>query len=342
MKKAAPEKDTFKMVCVSGKHATIRATEANDDLMIFSVQSLVRNLPFLQAVVRSKVIIVVDEAHHTVAPSYRLIINEIKRLSSEVKLLGLTATPERLREEDTAHLLKIFNNKIVYSISPNTLIADGTLATPQHEDVNTNIAFDTQITLDEKKYIKKWGELGPDTLERMAQIEERNTLIVETYMKKKEFYGKTLIFALNATHCISLCEALQARGVKCDYIYCAHPGNEEKIARFKNGELDVLVNINVMTEGNDVPDIQTVFLTRPTSSDVLLMQMVGRGMRGVSSGGTETVNIVDFHDNWGSIARFLSARNLLEVENPEEDLDDESPAYSKRRPSEMVSMGNDP
>ena len=63
-----------------------------------------------------------------------------------------------------------------------------------------SVAFDTQITLDEKKYIKKWGELGPDTLERMAQIEERNTLIVETYMKKKEFYGKTLIFALNATH----------------------------------------------------------------------------------------------------------------------------------------------
>jgi hypothetical protein len=139
---------------------------------------------------------------------------------------------------------------------------------------------------------------------------------------------------LNATHCISLCEELQKRQVKCDYIYCAHPGNEEKIARFKRGELDVLVNINVMTEGNDVPDIQTVFLTRPTSSDVLLMQMIGRGMRGVGSGGTETVNIVDFHDNWGGFANWLNPQFIFDESSQQ--IESEPDQNRKQHPGQTV------
>lgn len=303
-----PQKETFKMVCVSGQHATARALEKDDDVMIFSVQSLCRNLLFLQAVLKEKVLILVDEAHHTLAPSYRLIIDAIRRMRPSAKLLGLTATPVRLRDKDTQKLMTLFDNSVVYSVAMSALIAKGVLATPHFVRVDTNINFDTSISLDEKAYIQKWGELSPGTMERIGQMAERNELIVNTYMKGREEYGKTLIFALNATHCISLCEALQKKGVCCDYIYSAHPCNEEKISRFRSGELDVLVNINILTEGSDVPDIRTIFLTRPTESDVLLMQMIGRGMRGLGCGGTDTVNIVDFHDVWGSFACWLNPR----------------------------------
>jgi superfamily II DNA or RNA helicase len=147
-------------------------------------------------------------------------------------------------------------------------------------------------------------------MERMAKTTKRNVLIARTYTERRAEFVKTLIFALNSTHCISLCEELIKQGIRCDYIYCAHPGNEDKISRFrkKDGDLDVLVNINIMTEGSDVPDIQTVFLTRPTSSDVLLMQMIGRGMRGVGCEGTKTVNIVDFNDVWGSFTNWLNPK----------------------------------
>lgn len=331
---AVPEKEEFKMVCVSGSHATIRATEPDDDLMVFSVQSLVRNLPFLQAVLSEKVIVVVDEAHHTLAPSYRMIIQEIRRIGKDVKLLGLTATPRRLNEADTGRLMQIFDNRIIYSVPMSLLITRGFLSEPKYSRVDTQINFDTQITLDEQRYISKWGELAPETMERMAQVAERNMLIADTYVANAKEYGKTLIFALNATHCISLCEELRKRNVRCDYIYCAHPGNEEKIARFKRGDLDVLVNINVMTEGNDIPDIQTVFLTRPTSSDVLLMQMIGRGMRGVGSGGTTTVNIVDFHDNWGSFANWLNPEFLISTELDTAEAD--AAVEGGRKPGQMV------
>ena len=316
-----PNKESFKMVCVSGSHASVHSTEADDDIMIFGVQSLVRNLPYLQAVLKDKVMIIVDEAHHAVAPSYRIIINEISRLVADVKLLGLTATPVRVNENDTQRLWKLFGKNPVYNVSMDALIAKGKLAHPDYIKVNTNIDFNTIVTLDEQAYIKKWGEISPEFREQMANMSERNALIVQTYLKYKEKFGKTLIFALNATHCISLCEELQKAGVRCDYIYCQHPGNEEKINRFIKGELDVLVNINVMTEGSDVPDIRTVFLTRPTSSEGLLMQMIGRGMRGPECGGTERVNIVDFHDNWGTFSRFLNLelviKDLIADENRE-------------------------
>jgi len=304
-------KEVFKMVCISGQHSTVRSLEKDDDIMIFNVQSLCRNLQYLQAVLHDNVLIIVDEAHHTLAPSYRLIIETIQDLCPNVKLLGLTATPVRISQKGTNHLMNIFDNKIIYSVAMSTLITRGKLAEPKYISINTNVDFNTTITLDEKKYIQKWGELSPETMEKIAQTAERNELIINTYMERKDEFGKTLIFALNANHCISLCEMLQKKGVRCDYIYCAQPGNESKIARFKNGDLDVLVNINIMTEGSDVPDIQTVFLTRPTSSDVLLMQMIGRGMRGKDCGGTETINIVDFHDMWGNFVTWMNPQFLF-------------------------------
>ncbi len=336
LKNSAPEKETFKMVCVSGSHASVKCTEKDDDVMIFGVQSLIRNLPYLEAVVGEKVMVVVDEAHHTLAPSYKIIIKEIQRIATKSKLLGLTATPVRMTPEDTASLMKIFDSKIIYNVSMSKLVADGYLSEPCYSKVDTNIDFETTITLDEQKYIRKWGELSPETMEKMARMKERNTLIADTYVKNKEKYGKTLIFALNSTHCIALCEELQKRGIRCDYIYCAHSGNEEKISRFQRGELDVLVNIQVLTEGSDVPDIQTVFLTRPTSSDVLLMQMIGRGMRGEGSGGTKTVNIVDFCDVWGSFSYWLSASMIIDMMDVDTDTDEEIREEIIRKEREMV------
>lgn len=313
-----PRKKRMSMVCVSGSHASIKSTRSDQDLMILSVQTLRRNLDYLQAVIRNKVLIIVDEAHHTLAPSYRIIIKKVKELASTVKLLGLTATPVRMQDQDTARLMGLFDNNIIYSISMNELIAKGTLARPVYERVDTNVDFTTKITLDEREYIRKWGELSPETLDYMAGLKERNALIADIYMNRQKEYGKTLIFAVNGHHCISLCEELVKRGVKCDYVYSGHDRNEAKIKAFKEGELDVLVNINILTEGSDVPDIQTVFLTRPTNSDVLLMQMIGRGMRGPECGGTEEVNIVDFHDNWGSMVYWLNPRFLLAGEQTEE------------------------
>lgn len=337
VKLADKSRSKMKMVCVSGQHSTVKALEQDDDVMILGVQSICRNTVYFPAVLGPKVIIVVDESHHTLAPSYRRTIEAIRKISPTAKLLGLTATPVRISEEGTNRLMALFDGQIIHSVPMSKLIADGSLATPHYMPVQTNLNFETDITIDERSYIKKWGELAPSLVEKIANTCERNELIVNTYLKQKAKFGKTLVFALNATHCISLCEEFQKHKISCDYIYCAHPGNEEKIERFKNGLLDVLVNINVLTEGSDVPDIQTVFLTRPTTSDVLLMQMIGRGMRGKSFGGTETVNIVDFCDKWTSFTRWLNPKFLFEeVTPPSFDNNRYTPGTIERIPWDMI------
>lgn len=321
---AGDEKQDLTMTCVSGAHANAHALSKKDDIVVASVQSLVRSVKYLTKPLKKKVIIVVDEAHHTLAPSYKRIINAVREKCPEAKLLGLTATPIRYTDAGTVSLLKLFEQKIIYAIPLSKLIADGTLASPINLKRETNVEIERYIDAEEMKKVLAKGDLTEKAVNKIAKSNERNEVIVNEYIEHKEKYGKTIIFALNKEHCIVLQAMLAAKGVKCDYVYSGRGGNESIIDRFRhddhkdvagnNDHIDVLININILTEGSDIPDIQTVFLTRPTNSDVTLMQMIGRGMRGEQCGGTKTVYIVDFCDKWASFTRWLNPSYLFEGE----------------------------
>ena len=331
--------EQFKIVCISSKHASVRALQEDDNLIVASVQSLCNNTVYLPNILAEKVIIVVDEAHHALAPSYRRIIKSVRQIRPNAKLLGLTATPVRLTEKATGKLMSIFDNKIIYSVVMSKLIADGTLAKPQYIPRETNMDIETMIELDERKYIQKWGEFPESLVEKVAKTNERNELIIDEYVRHQEQYGKTIIFALNAIHCDTLNEMFRKKGIRSGYVYTmiGDAENQRTIDRFRNNDredgIDVLININILTEGSDIPDIQTVFLTRPTTSDVLLMQMVGRGMRGSGCGGTDTVNIVDFCDKWSSITSWLNPKMFFGTEEP----DDEEITYGSKQ-IELIPM----
>lgn len=254
------------------------------------------------------------EAHHTFAPTYQETIKFIKKCRKNVKLLGLTATPTRANEDDSKALLKLFGNNIIYSIALSDLIAKGILATPKFIRKETGEEFETQISLDEEKLIRRYGELPETLVSKIASSNTRNKIIVDEYLKNKSNYGKTLIFAMNVMHCRFLYEELRKHHVKCGLIYSGKEDNSSVINDFKENRYDVLINVNIMTEGTDVPDIQTIFLTRPTQSEGLLMQMIGRGMRGISAGGTDTVNIVDFYDKWEVFKEWLNPEWIINQE----------------------------
>lgn len=321
---AGDERKELTMTCVSGAHASAHALSKKDDIVVASVQSLLRSVKYLTKPLKKKVIIVVDEAHHTLAPSYKRIINAVREKCPDAKLLGLTATPIRYTDAGTVSLLKLFEQKIIYAIPLSKLIADGTLASPINLKRETNVEIERYIDADEMKKVLAKGDLTEKAVNKIAKSNERNEVIVKEYLDNKDKYGKTIIFALNKEHCIVLQAMLADKGVKCDYVYSGRVGNEGIIERFRyndhkdsegnNDHLDVLININILTEGSDIPDIQTVFLTRPTNSDVTLMQMIGRGMRGEQCGGTKTVYIVDFCDKWESFTRWLNPSYLFEGE----------------------------
>ena len=321
---AGDEKQELTMTCVSGAHASAHALSKKDDIVVASVQSLVRSVKYLTKPLKNKVIIVVDEAHHTLAPSYKRIINAVREKCPDAKLLGLTATPIRYTDAGTVSLLKLFEQKIIYAIPLSKLIADGTLAKPINLKRETNVEIERYIDAEEMKKVLAKGDLTEKAVNKIAKSNERNKVIINEYLANKGKYGKTIIFALNKEHCIVLQAMLAEEGVKCDYVYSGRGGNESIIERFRyndhkdaegnNDHIDVLININILTEGSDIPDIQTVFLTRPTNSDVTLMQMIGRGMRGEQCGGTKTVYIVDFCDKWESFTRWLNPSYLFEGE----------------------------
>ena len=306
----------FNMICVSSVHAHASIMNKKDNLIVSMVPSLYYNKKRLQYVLQDKVIIVVDEAHHTIAPTYRTIIDEIRKQRPNAKLLGLTATPVRGTDRDTRTLWKLFeSNKPIFEVTPNKLITDGTLSKPNWIPIETNVDIETIIDKEEIAHIQKMHDMPETLVNKIARTNVRNNLIVDEYVKNQKKYGKTIIFALNGIHCMALNEALKAQGVKSEFVYTHNKNNNQMIERFRDNNrpdhIDVLININMLTEGSDIPDIQTVFLTRPTSSKPLLMQMVGRGMRGVSAGGTKTCNIVDFCDKWSEITNLFNRQNIF-------------------------------
>ena len=88
----------------------------------------------------------------------------------------------------------------------------------------------------------------------------------------------------------------------------------KKIEKYRKGEIQVLINVNILTEGTDLPKTHTVFLARPTTSIVLMTQMVGRALRGLKAGGTKEAYIVSFIDDWNNKIAWINPKTLIEEE----------------------------
>ena len=167
--------------------------------------------------------------------------------------------------------------------------------------------------------------------DQIAKSSARNKLIVKQYLDNKDIYGKTIVFAVNQMHAETLCNEFKNVGVACDFAVSSRKDAQQVIRNFKENKFNVLINVQILTEGSDVPDIHTVFLTRETNSESLLMQMIGRGLRGEKAGGTKDAYIVAFHDIWDSFMTFMNPRDLDIFEDlPEE--------YNQDEPNEVIEM----
>lgn len=344
----------MRVVSATVGHFPVHSIRASDDVVIASLQTA-RNAvnnehealgKFLEAS-SGKLLVVFDEAHHAPAPSYRRLILALRDRYPEMRLLGLTATPTYGDEKKVGWLPKLFPQGIVYQTEPNKIMAAGILSRPVFEETNTLIEPDF-----EDREFQKWVDTHRDVPENiittLADTRERNDRIVGHYVANSDRYGKTLIFADRWFQCDYIREALRERDVQADVVYShvdADPGNAAArnrrasdenarvIRRFREGELDVLINVRMLTEGTDVPDVQTVFLTRQTTSKILLTQMVGRALRGSKFGGTDSAYIVSFIDNWKHHINWAAYDQLAP-----EGIDPSIPEYGKRPPLQLISI----
>ena len=182
------------------------------------------------------------------------------------------------------------------------------------------------------RLVREHKDLPEDIIEKLASDSRRNDSIVQEYVQNKDGYGKTLIFADRWFQCVYLKTKLLERGIKADAIYShidVDPGsaegrnqrtasdNERILNEFRTGKdkqgrdtLDVLINVRMLTEGADVPSVRTVFLTRQTTSQILMTQMIGRALRGRKAGGADEANIVMFMDEWKRLIDWATPASL--------------------------------
>lgn len=332
----------LRVLAISGVHMKMSmANKAN--VYVCSIASVANKYGYrfiermLGAAGKRKLIIVVDEAHHTVAANYQKVINRMTALNKNRVLLGMTATPKRMQESEQKKLQKIYSvnenlqkgigvNGYVYEVTLKQLLLSGYLAQPIYERVNTEIIGEIayNCTPEDEEFFLQYGELSEKLKSQIASSSVRNKKILEQYLNNKDKYGKTIVFAVNQLHAETLCNEFREAGITCDYAVSDRRDSGDVIQRFKDNEFKVLINVQILTEGSDVPDIQTVFLTRQTNSDSLLMQMIGRGLRGEKAGGTKEAHIVSFHDTWNTFAHWLDPGALdifieeAEEEQPEE------------------------
>ena len=332
----------FRYRIISGhpKHDRPVNIEKTDDIIIASKDSLNSGLDHLLTNWvghLQEVLLVVDEAHHATAKTYRKLINAVKDNLKErspdkgFKMLGLTATPFRTDESEKSLLKLVFPNDIIFSEHLRNLIAKGILAEPIFENLKTNIEIKqklNELNARQIKYIEDFDRLPKDIAEKIAQSSTRNNQIVDHYINNREKYKPLLLFAIDVEHAITLNALFKAKKVNSDFVVSSVKDlttgatfsakeNSEKIKKFRNGELEVLINVEMLTEGTDLPNLQTVFLTRPTASTILMTQMIGRALRGQKAGGTEKAYVVSFIDNWENKINWVNPEKLHFEEDAE-------------------------
>lgn len=325
----------FNYRIISGMHDKPVHIQKTDRILIASKDSMIRSLDKLKNWLNGEEIyLVIDEAHHAVAKSYKKIIQYVADHTKSMKLLGLTATPFRTSEDEQGALKQVFTDDIVYKTDLDTLIKKGILATPTFIDCNTNIQFTEHLGVQALKSIENLDTLPENIANDIADNKERNRIIVEKYLHNYEKYGQTIVFALNKVHAIALNKLFnekgKAYGIKSEFIISevqdmitgitiSNADNERKIEAYRNGEIQVLINVNILTEGTDLPKTHTVFLTRPTVSTTLMTQMVGRALRGLKAGGTKEAYIVSFVDDWNDKIAWVNPETLTEAEYHEKE-----------------------
>jgi superfamily II DNA/RNA helicase len=165
--------------------------------------------------------------------------------------------------------------------------------------------------------LERFGELPSSLLDRIAEDAERNELTVRTYLASAGHWGRTLMFASRVEQALAISRRLRQERVPTVVITGEDSPLDRRLAlkSFEDGKAHVLVNVLVAAEGTDLPSVESVFLVRPTRSQVLFQQMIGRGMRGPRVGGTEYCRIVSFRDHIiGMVEHQLTHRYTWEAQ----------------------------
>jgi DNA repair protein RadD len=244
--------------------------------------------------------IFIDEAHRASSKVFGGVVKQLKR---QVKIIGLTATPGRHAESDVDNLelKQLFDSRLITS----TILGHDPIKNLQERGILGVPKIEFIVASDAEIFVADTGDVSTGTLEVLSQDDDRNEVIVRELSRLVMSGHKILVFSCSVDHSKLLVANLAARGILSAYVDSDMSSGRRMgvIDSFSRGQNMVLVNYGILSTGFDVPDISAVVITRPTSSIVLYSQMLGRGMRGPSAGGSEDFVVLDIRDNTDSFGK---------------------------------------
>ncbi len=236
-------------------------------VMVASVQTLSKNLD----IDLSPSLVVIDEAHHALAKTYRMLWTAWQ----EAKFLGLTATPYRMSGEGFTDLFEV----LVDSWSVKQFIADGWLSPYDYYSIRPDSAQQQEIDS-----LKKRGADGDFQMKELREKLDVRPSIERLFDSFERFASpkKGIIYAIDIAHAEHIAEFYRLQGVNAVAISSKTPAKEraEVIRTFReDNRIRILVSVDLFSEGFDCPDVEFIQLARPTLSLTKYLQMVGRGLR---------------------------------------------------------------
>ncbi len=265
-----------------------------------------RRLSFAATLADHTSLVVVDEAHQSIAPTYELVLDTLVEKQPTTGLLGLSATPGRTWNDvdEDQRLADFFRRQKVsldmegFSNPVEFLIEQGYLARPVFSSLFYNSGYD--LSAKDLADIESAMDIPPRMLERLAQDEQRNLGIIHRIEQIAKEHRRVILFAASVAHANLLAAVLRARGLPADSITGETPfGERRRIINRYRGSFEgpiVLCNYGVLTTGFDAPETSAAVIARPTKSLVLYSQMAGRALRGPLAGGNteaEVITVVD-------------------------------------------------
>ena len=247
-----------------------RKTKKAESVMVASIQTLSSKLSTLGSLLYPS-LVVIDEAHHALAKTYQI----LWAAWPEAKFLGLTATPYRMSGDGFTDLFEV----LVDSWSVKQFIADGWLSPYDYYSIRPD--SEEQQEIDSLRKRGADGDFQMKELREKLDVRPSIERLFESF-ERFAFDKKGIIYAIDIAHAEHIAEFYRLQGVNAVAISSKTPAKEraEVIRTFKGGNrIQILVSVDLFSEGFDFPDVEFIQMARPTLSLAKYLQMVGRGLR---------------------------------------------------------------
>lgn len=318
-------KNTFEEIWSDTYTGMYVAEEKEKDAYVVcgSIQSIAQNLEEFGS--EDFGYIIIDEAHHSAANTYKKILNHFKPKFT----LGLTATPDRM---DGENLLDTFQN-IAHKLDLETAVNLGELVPIRCIRVKTNINI-SNVRINGIRY-------NSQDLESKLFIPERNRVILDTYL---EFVKdkKTVVFCASVAHAKEIAGLFKSNGIKAEAVSGGMNTLQRRkvLEKYEHGNINVLCACDLLNEGWDSPNTQVLFMARPTMSKTLYMQQLGRGMR--TSEGKEYLMVFDFIDNANLFNMPYSLHRMFNINKYIPGQYIIAPDHKKQMDKDLIAKGEKP